>query len=181
MSRTFNPIVGGGAGGAYQVNDPFGFQTAEKLRNDLALLALGCFQRNVFAGGSQDFWLDASASGDFDLPSWLPIEADNSNSQISGSSSVIVQFRYFLRVSNAGITATPKVYDITAGAAATISGAVACSTTLEDFSGANQQQTVTLTLPAAKHQFKPRVTIGGSPATGYRVWGLAMYDCYING
>lgn len=174
-----------------RVLKPFGAQTSgsdltksvhwDPLTDTINLIMLGVLGRNIFAGGSQDFWLDASSAGDFDLPSWLPIEVDNLNSQISGSTNIVVQFRYFLRVSSASISATPKIFDITANAAATISGAAACSATAEDFSGANQQQTISLTLPAAKHVYKTRVTVAGAPTAGMRVWGLAMYDCYVNG
>lgn len=152
------------------------------LRNTLDALMNGVVQRNVFAGGT--FELDGSSSGSFDLPGWIPIEIDNSSNRITGFSDgtavLKVQFRFLLYTTSSGVTVTPRIYDITAAAAATISGQTACSATALDFSGANQQQTVSLTLPNAKHVFKPQVTIGGTPAAGVTVKGIAMYDCFID-
>lgn len=152
------------------------------LRSTLDCLMNGIIQRNVFAGGT--FELDASSSGSFDLPGWIPIEIDNSGNRITGFSdgtaTLVVQFRYLLYVSSGALTVTPRIYDITAGAPATISGESACSDTALDFSGTDQQQTISLTLPNAAHVFKPQVTIGGTPAAGLVVKGIAVYDCYID-
>lgn len=155
------------------------------LRDLLDLLALGAFQRNVFAGGGHGVEIDASAAGTFDLPGWLPIGVDNRNSQISNFSNanggtLVVQFRFLVWVSNAAITVTPKVYDITAAALATTAGGVGCSATSDDYSGSNQQQTLALTLPAALHYFKPRITIAGVPAAGYTAKALCLYDCFVD-
>jgi hypothetical protein len=185
MSRVLKRILGAGTNGAWLNPDEFnltgGFQP---LKDDTELLLLGAIQRNVFAGGGM-IDIDASATGTFDLPGWLPIEIDNQNNQLSGftdpySAVLVVQFRFLLRVSDAAINITPKIYDITATALATQSGAVACSATSEDYSGSNQQQTVTLTLPNAKHTFKPQITIAGTVAPTLTVRGVALFDCYIS-
>lgn len=153
------------------------------LRATLDALMNGVIQRNVFAGGT--FEIDASSSGNFDLPGWIPIQIDNTGNRISGFSdsggaALVCRFRYLLYVSDAAVTVTPRIFDITANAAATISGAAACSATALDFSGSNQQQNISLTLPNADHVFKPQVTIGGTPAAGLVVKGIAVYDCYID-
>lgn len=154
-------------------------------RDMVDLFALSAFQRNIFAGGGHGVEIDASATGTFDLPGWLPIGVDNRNNQISGFSNtnggtLVVQFRFLVWVSNAGITVQPKVYDITAAALATTSGGTTSSGTSDDYSGTNQQQTLALTLPAALHYFKPKITIAGTPAAGYTAKALALYDCFID-
>jgi hypothetical protein len=149
------------------------------------LCMLGAFQRNVFAGGGHGVEIDASSAGTFDLPGWLPIGVDNRNNQISGFSNanggtLVVQFRFLVWVSNAAITVQPKVYDITAAALATTSGGTTSSGTSDDYSGTDQQQILTLTLPNALHYFKPKITIAGTPGAGYTAKALALYDCYID-
>lgn len=185
MSRVLKRLAGGGTAGAFVDGDQFKLTPHIKpLKDDLDLLLLGAIARNKYAGGMQAFAIDASANGTFDLSPWFPIEIDNQGSQLSGftdanSATLVVQFRFMVRVSNAGITVTPRVYDITAAAAATTSGAAACSATNDDYSGTNQQQTLALTLPNAKHKFKPQITIAGTPAAGYQAWGVAVFDCYV--
>jgi len=39
MSRTFSPLLGGGTGDAFESGDKFGYQSAEKIRQGLDLLA----------------------------------------------------------------------------------------------------------------------------------------------
>lgn len=153
------------------------------LRDLTDLCALGAFQRNVFAGMALD--LNAEATGTFDLPLWFPIGVDNRNSQLSNFNDdnggvLKAQFRFLCQVSNAAINVTPKVYDITATALATVSGNVSCAATDDDFSGTNQQQTVVLTIPAALHYFRPKVTIAGTPAGGYTARVIALWDLFID-
>lgn len=157
------------------------------------MFARAAYQRNVFAGGSLTEEIDGSNTGTFDLKPWLPIEIDNRNSsQISGfdnanGGTLVVQFRFLLRVTDANINITPRiVYASTIGGlasptVATVSGAAACDDTDEDFAGsADQYQTLALTLPAnVLRIFKPQITIAGTPATGYGAIALAMMDIYV--
>lgn len=185
MSRVLKRILGQGVSGAWLDPDTFDLPTGyQPLKDNLELLMLGALQRNVYAGGGVTE-IDASATGTFDLPGWLPIEVDNTNNQLSGftdpySAVLTVRYRFLLWVSDATINITPKIYDITAAALATQSGAVACSATSQDYSGTNQQQTVVLTLPNASHSFKPQVTIAGTVTAGFTVRGIALYDCFIS-
>lgn len=153
-------------------------------RDNFDAMMAAAMQKNVYAGGSFEFGITAEATGDVDLRPALPIVVDNRGSRISGFTDsqgavLKVQFRFYVRVSNAAITVTPKVYDIDAPGAATVSGAATSSGIATDYSGTNQVQVVALTLPTAKHSFKPQLTIGGTPATGYEVFGLAMFDLYV--
>lgn len=150
------------------------------LNEDLKMLAAGSFMRNVFMGGSLSAGMKAEATGDIILPDWRPIQVPNTSNRISGSPSVVVRARCMVRVSNAAISATPKIYNVTDAAAATISGQLGCSATLDDYSGVNQQQTVLITLPSGLKAFQPRITVGGTPAGGYQVWALFQFDCYVD-
>lgn len=155
--------------------------------------ARGLYGRNVFAGGSLTEEIDASVAGTFDLKPWFPIEIDNRNTnQISGfdnanGGTLVVQFRFMLRVTDSGINITPRlVYassmaGLASPSVATVSGAAACDDEDEDFAGsADQYQTLALTLPAnVLRLFKPQITIAGSVGTGIGAIALAMYDCYI--
>ena len=190
MSRQFKRWTGGGAGGNIQIGDPIEMDTfLQPAKDNFDLLALGTYGSNLLAGGDLVTGLDASASGDVDLLNWTPFVINNTSAQFStfsdaNGATFVVQIRYLLRVSNAAITVTPKVRygaNITSiTTAATVSGTAACSATNTDFSGANQYQTVTVTLPSGVNLFKPQVTIGGTPATGYQVWARAWWDIYVS-
>jgi len=155
-------------------------------RDGIVLGYNGAFARNVFCGAAmRGSEIDASATGTFDLPIWVPVLIDNQGNRISGfdntnGGTLKVQFRWMLQVTNAAITVTPKIYDITAAADATTSGAAACSATADDFSGSNQRQVLALTLPNAAHEFRPNVVIGGTPAPGYLVRAAVVCDVYVD-
>lgn len=159
------------------------------LRDLTDLLATGAVQRNLFVGGSELVGIPAEATGDVTLYDFVPWSVDNTSAQISGFSTtnggtLVVQVRFMVRVSNAAINVTPKILYGSSMASiattATISGAAACAATDSDYSGTNQIQTVTLTLPSGVKYFKPRLTVAGTPAAGYQVWGRAYYDAYVS-
>lgn len=196
MSRVLTRLNGGGTAGVFAGGDRF---TAERItparmnatRDYLDLLGLGGIgNRNVLAGGDvASLGLDGSVSGDIDLLNWTPFVVDNTALQLSsfsdviGGATLVVQIRYLLRVSNAGLSLTPKILYgstiTTITTVATISGQTACVATATDFSGANQYQTVTVTLPSGVNIFKPQVTRGGTPAAGYQGFARAWWDCFI--
>lgn len=190
MSRVIKRIAGSGAGGAFAAGDLFKLTAhVQPLKDDLDLLMLGVLGRNIFAGGSDSLGIPAEATGDVNLENWLPIGIDNTANQLSSFSDVnsgvlVCQMRFLVRVSNAGITVTPKVmYGTTISglsSVATISGTSACSATASDYSGTGQYQAVAITLPSGANLLKPMLTIGGTPAAGYQVWGKVLYDCYIS-
>jgi hypothetical protein len=189
MSRVLARLSGSGTAGAYADGDKFKLTTGfQRLKEQIDLLLAGAVQRNVYAGGSKSIGLSATATGDLRLSPVLPIEIDNTVDQISdftdaNGATLVVRFRFAVRVSNAAITVTPKVWQgDTEGAitvAATISGTAACSATNSDYSGTDQLQTITLTLPTAAKFYECGVTIGGTPASGYEVWAQAMCDVFV--
>lgn len=149
----------------------------DPMKNTLDLLMLGVISRNQYWGGDDvtpifsASVVDAIGQGD-------GFEIDNTNSQISGSASIIVQVRLRIRVGNVGVSVTPQVYNVTTSAVATTSGAAACAATNEDFSGTNQQQTLALTLAAGINKYKVRFT----PTNAiYPVWVSGIVsDIYVN-
>ncbi len=194
MSRALKRFHGSGSGGAWSDGDKFKMTTGfTPLRDDVDLLLASSLQKNLFVGGSEVNAIVAEATGDQPLIDFVPWLVDNSDSQISGftdsppsgsAATLVVQVRFLVRVSNAAITVTPKIfYGSSMGAistTATISGAAACSATAADYSGTNQIQTVTLTLPAGAKYFKAALTIGGTPASGYLAWARAYFDAYVS-
>lgn len=190
MSRVIKRIAGSGASGAFAAGDLFKLTAhVQPLKDDLDLFMLGVLARNMFAGGSDSLGIPAESSGDVNIENWLPISIDNTANQLSAFSDVnggvlVCQMRFMVRVSNAGITVTPKVkYGTTISglsSTATISGAAACLATANDYTGTDQYQTIAITLPSGANLLKPMLTVGGTPAAGYQVWGKVLYDCYVS-
>lgn len=193
---TLKRIHGTGTAGAWKTTAPKDKLKATAhltpLRDDLDLFLAASTFRNQCFGGSEVTGILAEATGDVTLWDWVPLLVDNTGSRISGftdspptgsAATLVVQVRFFVRVSNAAINVTPKILYGTSmasiGSTATISGAAACSATNSDYSGTNQMQTVTLTLPTGANYFKPRLTIAGVAAAGYQVWGRAFADCFV--
>lgn len=177
------------AGVAIVENDPIEIDNfLEPARIGLDLLANGDLGCNVFAGGSETESVDASASGDVKLFHFVPLVFNNTGARWTGTAATLVaRYRYLVRVSNAAITVTPKLWYaadfatlISAPTVATISGEAACSATASDYSGTDQSQTVTFTIPSGSKVWAAGITIGGTPAAGYRAWARAWRDIFIS-
>ncbi len=180
MSRSNIAIAGSGGGGAYVALDPWGYQTAQKVKDDLALLALGCFARNLNGGGSEsDGFGVGTGTGMVTAFDCIEFEIDNSNSQVSASANIICQVLVCLRVENAAISVTPRIYNVTDASVPTQSGAAACSAIAADFSGSNQRQTLTLTPTTGKKKYVVQVQ---KSADTYQVWAARIsWNCFVNG
>lgn len=197
MSRTYHRMEGSGSGGVYASLDRFSLDDGNQAKNDIDMLALGVLRRDVFMGGSRELGVTVTADGDYDLIEWRPITTDNTNTQFTGftdsnGATHVAQVRFLIRVSDLGIspapTATPKMRygaafsDIAVagtGTVATISGEAACSTTTVDYSGSNQYQTISITVPTGVKLWKPQVTIAGTGGVPLTFWALALFDEYI--
>jgi hypothetical protein len=159
MSRTFDRLTGSGVGGAYQATDYFGFQSAQKLKNMLDLLGLGCFFRNLYGGGSETLGLAIGVgTGYVRALEQIEIEIDNTGNQVSNADDLICQVTVCVRAgattSPPGvISVTPRVYNLTDTSVPTQSGAAACSATAEDFSGTSSAQTISFTPAAGKKKY----------------------------
>ncbi len=173
---TFVNIGGTGAFSTFVSGDRFGVQTANKLQLDLRLLALGLVGRNQYGGGDDSLGILASIATDV-IGQGDGFEIDNTGNQLSGSSGIVIQVRVRLRVENAAISVTPRIYNVTDAAVATTSGAAACTATATDFSGSNQQQTLALTPVSGKKKYKVQIT---PSAATYQAWASGvLWDCYI--
>lgn len=191
MARILSRLTGSGTGGEWvpgTVSPPAdrakesNFMTPVKY--NLELLTAGIIGMNRPAGGSE-VELGGSVAGTYDLRPMMTIGVDNRNNQISGFSDsngaiIVVQFRFYLWVSNSAITLTPAVYNTSTAAAATIGTVSACSASSDDFTGSNQMQTVALTLYNGFSYYKPQVVLAGTPAPGYRFKAYAQFDAYVS-
>jgi len=181
---TYEQVNGGTA---FVTLERFTLDDANRIRDSIDKLAAAALAQNVCAGGDENAGIPADATGDVKLYNWVPLFFDNTSSQWSGTAATLIaQFRYFVRVSNSAITFTPKVWYaatmaalISAPVAATISGEAACAATASDYSGTDQIQTVTVTLPAGAKYWAAGGTVGGSVAAGYQVWARAWRDIYV--
>ncbi len=172
----FEKLTGSGGSGAYVATDKWGYQTANRLRLDLNLLMLGIISRNQYGGGDDNIGILASSVTDV-LNQGDGFEIDNTSNQLSGSTGVVIQVRVRVRVENAGISVTPRVYNVTDSSVPTQSGAAACTATATDFSGSNQQQTISLTPVSGKKKYKVQIT---PSAATYQAWASGvLWDLYI--
>src|SRR4051812_20651611 len=114
MSRTFDRLAGSGTAGAYLALDQFGYQSAQKLKDMLDLLGLGCFFRNLYGGGSEINGLGVGVgTGSVRVLDSIEIEIDNSGNQVSNADDLVCHVQLCVRVENAGISVTPRVYNLT--------------------------------------------------------------------
>ena len=181
MSRKFIAWAGSGVGGAFVDGDPIKLTPhIQPAKDNFDLLALGVFARNVYGGGDENLGLPVGVgTGNVTVFNALNFEIDNSNSQVSASANIICQVRVMVRVEDVTISVTPRVFNVTDASVPTQSGAVACSTTPTDFSGANQQQTISFTPATGKKQYVVQVA---KSADTFQVWAARIaYDVYING
>jgi hypothetical protein len=194
MSRVPKRLHGSGTAGDWADLDKFKLTAHYKPLRDSVDSFLGAFwTRNLYVGGSENVGLPGTATGDVTLWEYVPWMVDNTGSQITGftdspptgsPATLVVQVRFLVRVSNAAINVTPKIWHSTtmggSPTAATISGTAACAATNADYSGTDQIQTVALTLPTSLKYFKAGLTIAGTPDPSYQVWGRAYFDCYVS-
>lgn len=182
-------LDGDGGGGDFNGTEDFLLDPhVTPLREALILLGQGSWVRGLPVGGSNVIGVECNTSGDKDLVDWVPVEIDNSGDRLSDASLTngavrIVQFRYRIRVSDTGITVTPKIVygsTLSFGTTATISGQSACSATDEDFLGdASQYQAVAVLLPSSFKIWKAMFTVGGTPAPNAQAWVTVWHDRYI--
>lgn len=169
-------IAGSGAAGVYVAGDPFGYQTANQVRNNFILLARGIIGRDQYWGGDDTVGIISDEVFDA-LNQGSGFEIDNTNNQLSGSSGAVTQVRCRLRVGNSSISITPSVYNVTDAVTVTSTGGAACSATNTDFSGSNQEQTLAFTPASGKKRYR----LQGTPsASTYPSWlsGI-MSDIYV--
>lgn len=162
---TFNPLVGGGGGGAYQTGDRWGYQTAEKVRQNFETL-IG--RRAVYPlGGSRNASLQHNAV--IDAYDYLDIEIDGTD--LAG---LTAQARVEVRVENAGLSVTPSIRNVTDSTDA--GTGLACVATSSTYAGTNQKQTIALTLASGVKKYRLRFTPTNNT---YRFWGLGIIEVFL--
>ena len=96
MSRTFSTLPTYTPGADTPVTIAGFLQPA---KDNADLLALGCFARNLYGGGSELIGFGVGAgTGQLTAYDCVEFEIDNSNSQVSGSTNLICQVRVMVRV-----------------------------------------------------------------------------------
>jgi hypothetical protein len=160
MSRTFIPLPTFTPGANTPVEIDNFLQPA---KDNADLLALGCFARNLYGGGSEINGIGVGVgTGYITAYDAIEFEIDNTSNQLSGSANLVCRARICLRVVDtvspaSGIAVTPRVYNVTDLSVPTQSGAAACTATADDFSGSNQKQTITFTPANGKKKYVVQV------------------------
>jgi hypothetical protein len=129
-------------------DDPFGYQSANLLRENL--IALASARRTYHLGGSRQTNVPQVASAQ-DAIDWVDIELDGTN--LAGLTK---QLRVEVRTANAATSVTPKLRNVTDSTDAGVG--VACSATGADYLGANQKQTITVTLASGVKKYRLQLT-----------------------
>lgn len=129
---------------AYVLDQVWGYQGANRHRENL--IALGSRRASYHLGGSRTVTLPLVASAQ-DAQDWIDVEIDGTN--LTGFTA---RLRVECRTLNAGTSVTPKLRNVTDGTDAGVG--VACSATAADYSGANQKQTITVTLATGVKKYR---------------------------
>jgi hypothetical protein len=153
----------------YPLNKVFGYQSANKHRDNLIVLASRRAAR--FLGGSRTLPNDLATDlyggpprsksaglGPSNVIDYVDVEIDGTN-QVG----ITYQARVECRVDRVGLSITPKIRNVTDGTDA-IAGA-ACAAVALDYSGTNQKQTLVFVPAAGVKKYRLMFTlnnVGGS-------------------
>lgn len=148
---------------AFVLDQIYGYQSANKVRENLISLASRRAGRAL--GGSRTLPVFAvldDETGDFeslppglgphDVDDYLDIEIDATN-----QAGMTFQARVEVRTRWPGNTITPKIRNVTANTDA--GTGVACATSAPDYTGANQKQTIAITLAAGINKYRLQYTL----------------------
>lgn len=150
---------------AYVLDQVFGYQGANKLRENLICLASA---RKVYPlGGSRQTALPLSAVAQ-DVLDWIDIELDGTN-----GGGLTTKLRVEVRTSNAATSVTPKLRNLTDGTDAATG--VACTATLADYSGANQIQNLVVTVAAGIKKYRLQMTASDAVNAVYGIGYVERY------
>lgn len=151
---------------AYVLDQRFGYQSANKHRENLITLAS---RRAVYPlGGSRQTTVPLVASAQ-DAIDYLDIELDGD--ELAG---LTCQLRVEVRA-GAATAVTPKLRNVTDGTDA--GTGTSCSATNSDYSGTNQKQTITVTIAAGVKKYRLQLT----PAnTTNGVYGIGYLEIFAD-
>ena len=176
LKGPFVGLEGNGTGGLW-IGDKTEYFTATRvnqLRQALYLFGAGTCHRSVPIGGSRTRGL--RYLGAIDAVDAVLFEIDNTNNYVGSSTAVTIPITVWVRVEDAALAVTPRIYNVTTAAVATTSGATACTATAEDYSGSGQRQTLLLTLPTGVNTFKLQFVSTGA---AYQFWGQGWRSLYL--
>ena len=145
---------------AFVVDQRFGFQTANAIRENL--IALSSSRLTYHIGGSRQMSLPLVASVQ-DAIDYIDIELDGTN-----MGGLTKQLRVECRTTNAGTSVTPKLRNLTDATDAAVGAA--CTATNADYSGTNQTQTIAVTIAAGVKKYR----LQGTPQN-------ATYPTFVSG
>ncbi len=152
-TRTYTALTGGGAGSAYQSGDRWGYQTAEKVRNDLDICAY--LAGHIDLGGDERGILSAS---------YVPVNGyrsyDLNGDTLGGMTLEAVVFYY---TASASTTVNVRVRNTTDSSDAGAIAAASAATTVT-------REVVTLTLASGVKTYRLEVT-GSDALNGVMAWG----------
>jgi len=154
---------------AYVLDQLFGYQSANKFRENLITLASA--REGRWLGGLRevpnnpvtdletgDVFSKNPGVGPFDAHNFIDIEIDGTN-QVG----MTFQARVECRVGMLGQSITPKIRNITAGSDAGVG--VACTTSDPAYGGTNQKQTIALTILTGINKYRLQYTLGRPSGT----------------
>lgn len=149
----------------FVVDQVFGYQTADKIRQNMLALA-SCRSKHQL-GGSRQVALDLSAVAQNAID-WIDQELDSTN--LAGFT---VQARVECRTANAATAITPSVLNVT-DAAVAVTG-TACTDTNSDYSQANQKQTLVVPLAAGVKKYRLQGTAGNASNPTWLLGHLELF------
>jgi hypothetical protein len=152
MARTFTPITGSGGGGVYVSGDKHGYQTEEKIRQALDLLAY--MVGHIDLGGDERGILSASYVK-VNAPRTISLKGDN----LGGLTLEAVVYYY---TANAATSVRVRVRNLTDASDAVV-GTLSTATT-------ETEEVLTLTLVAGTKSYQLQVT-GGDANNEVYAWG----------
>ncbi len=152
-TRTYTALSGGGAGGAFQAGDRFGYQSVEKIRNDLDIAAY--IAGHLDLGGDENGILSAAyvavnGSRSFDL----------NGDSLGGMTLEAVVFYY---TANASTTVNVRVRNTTDSTNAGAISVASAATTVT-------REVVTLTLASGIKTYRLEFT-GSDALNAVYCWG----------
>lgn len=149
---------------AYALDDAFGYQSANRFRENL--LVLGSKHSGRALGGSRhipnnpvaDLVTGALRSknpgvGPFDAHDYIDVEIDGTH-----QTGVTFEANVQVRVGMHGQSITPRIWNLTDGSAA--GTGVACTSGDPSYNGANQKQTIALTILPGLNIYRLQYTLG---------------------
>lgn len=150
---------------AYVLDQVFGYQGANKIRDNL--IALGSMRRTYDLHGSRTVSLPLVGSTQ-DAYDWTDVEIDGTN--LGGFTA---QLRVECRTLAAGTSITPKLRNVTDSTDA--GTGAACTATNADYSGANQKQTVAVTIASGVKKYRLQGTPSNATNATFVIGYLELF------